>query len=176
MKKKNAALVLVSQGNVRGVVQVRKAALEKNPELLEQLRRDAQELYDQTLVIEENCDELDVNKVSQWLREMNPELEDEVMMPWEEAISGMIDALEWRAAAGTVVVTRDHDGPTGPDCVECMSLNDLIAQIDEAGQNAWSGQVPIDGGGQAFEMEKEIDVREELFERCEEQLKGLGWT
>lgn len=180
MKQKNAALVLVSQGNVRGVIQVRKEALEKNPELLEQLRRDAHELYNQSLIIEEHCEELDVGKVSQWLRDMNPPAEDEELKPWEEAarwaISGMIENLDWRPAAGSVVVMKDHDGPEGPECVECTGLDDLIHQIEEAGQAAWDERVPVDGGGQVFEMKGEIDIKEELFERCEMQLEDLGWT
>ena len=180
MKQKNAALVLVSQGNVRGVIQVRKEALEKNPELLEQLKRDAHELYDQSIVIEENLDEVDIRRVSQWLREMNPSTEDEDLMPWEEsakwAISSAIDTLEWRKETGAVVVIKDHDGPMGEECVECTSLEQLISELDELGQNAWSGEVPFDGGGQAFDMESTIDVGEVLFERCEEQLKELGWA
>jgi hypothetical protein len=180
MKQKNSALVLVGQGNVHGVIQVRKEALEKNPELLEQLRRDAHELYNQVLVIEENCDELDVTQVSQWLRDMNPsdDEEDEGDMPWEEAakwaISGMLDKLEFRP--GSVVVTKEEDGPMGAEYAECTSLEQLISELDEAGENAWSGEVPVDGGGQVFSMSDTIDVNEMLFDRCEEQLKELGWA
>lgn len=182
MKQKNSALVLVGQGNVQGVIQVRKEALEKNPELLERLRVDAQRLYNQSVIIEENLEEYEPDRLQQWLEEMNPSTDDEDdgSMPWEDAakyaISGMLDSLEWRKESGSVVVTKEDDGPMGPEHVECTSLDQLISELDEAGENAWSGEVPVDGGGQVFDMSDTIDVQEMLFERCEEQLKELGWT
>lgn len=182
MKQKNSALVLVSQGNVRGVIQVRKAALEQNPELLERMRAEALKLYNQSIIIEENLEEVDVTKLQRWLDDMNPKLdpEDGGDMPWEDAakyaISGMLDSLEWLKEKGSVVVTKEDDGPMGPSRVECTSLKQLIYELDEAGENAWSGEVPVDGGGQVFEMSSTIDVHEMLFERCEERLKDLGWT
>jgi len=175
MKQKNSALVLVSQGNVQGVIQVRKEALEKNPELLERLRVDAQRLYNQSVIIEENLEEYEPDRLQQWLEEMNPR-----DMPWEDAakyaVSGLLDALEWNKEKGSVVVTKENDGPMGPEHVECTSLSQLISELDEAGENAWSGEVPVDGGGQVFDMSDTIDTQEMLFERCEEQLKELGWA
>jgi hypothetical protein len=167
-------------------VQVRKEALKKNPELLEQLRRDAHEIYDQALIIEENCDELDISQVSQWLRDMNPS-DENLPMSWEEAakwtISWLLDTLEWNREKGSVVVTKENNGPTGPEHVECTSLEQLIRELDEAGENAWRREVPegliswmLEGGGQVSDMSDTIDLREMLFDRCEEQLKELGWT
>jgi hypothetical protein len=178
MKQKNSALVLLSDGNVQGVIQVRKSALEKNPELLEQLQRDANELYSQRLILEQDLEELDVKQISKWLKDMNPQdNEDET---WEEAalwaISDALDSLEFRAASNSVCVPKVHVSPMGPTHVECTSLEKLIEELDTIGQLSWDGLVPMDGGGRVFEMEDTIDVREMLFDRCEEKLKEMGWA
>ena len=177
--RRNAALVLMSDGRVHGVVQVRREALEKHPELLERLREEARHLYAQTIIIEENLEEVPPERLRDWLQRMNPAALEEDSMPWEEAarwaISGAIDGLEWRKEAGSVVLTRNAEGPMGPSYVECVSLEHLIAELDELGQSAWSGEVPVDGGGQSFDLGDTIDVRGMLDERCGQELKEIGW-
>lgn len=172
----NVALVLKDDVKVHGVVLVPRAALEQHPELLERLRREAQELYNQVVVLEDWPVLLEPQGLEGWLRECNPR-EDEPV-PWEEAakwaISGMLDRLEWRTASGSVVVSREGE-PGEPVSVECTSLNELLAELEGAGQQAWGGEVPVDGGGEVFEMAKAISVHDMLFERCGEELKEIGW-
>lgn len=195
----NAALVLVSDGRIHGVVQVRREALKRNPELLERLGREARERYNQVIVVEEHLAQMDPEDLPAWLADMNPcagpedEDEDEEDegeehdeeeasdMPWEEAarwaISGMMDRLEWRKPSGSVVVSKNLDGPEGPEFVECTSLESLLRELEDVGQTAWDGEVPWDSseGGRQFDMEDYLSVDQMLFERCGEQLKELGW-
>lgn len=173
----HAVLILKDDHRVHGAVLVRKEALEQHPELLERLRREAQELYGQEVVREDFPAVLEPQGLAGWLKECNPD--GAQAMPWEEAarwaISGMLDCLEWRSASGSVVVAKERDGAGGPEFVECVSLEQLLAELEGAGQDAWSGEVPVDGGGQVFEMGSVIDVQGMLEERCRQELKEIGW-
>jgi hypothetical protein len=179
MKQKNVALVLLSQGNVRSVVLVRKDAIEKNPELLDRLRAEAHRMYLQSVVIEEHPKQVAPKKLMQWLKDMNPQPDGVEMQPWEEAarwaISTAMDTLDWQRESGRVLVFTDHPAVMGARQVECCSLEELIRRLNDVSRKAWDKAVPVDGGGQAFRMEDEISIRDELFDRCEDQLRALGW-
>ena len=174
----NVALILQDQHHVRGAVMVRREVLEQHPELLERLCREARELYGQVVVREDWPVLLEPEELAGWLRAMNPS-DDDPPMPWEEAarwaISDRLDRLEWRTASGSVVVAKDSEGPMGADFVECTSLEQLLRELEGAGQDAWNDTVPVDGGGQVFDMGEAIDVRGMLFESCERELKEIGW-
>lgn len=67
----NVALVLLNGETVVSVVLVRKEALDKRPDILERLRREASELYCQSIVVEENLRQVDSDGLIKWLDEMN---------------------------------------------------------------------------------------------------------
>lgn len=169
-------LVLSDKGNILNTILIKGDVLAQNTELLARIQKEAVELYGQ----EVECHDpkvVDASELHGWLKAMNP---DDEVMPWEEeanwALSKAIVNLEWKKEEGVVVFTRCVDGPHGPERVEVTSLEELIGGLEEHAQQAWDGKVPVDGGGQVFEMEDYLDVGGVLFDRCEEYLSDMGWN
>lgn len=178
MKKlKDTLLILTGPSDgILSTVLVRSAALEQNPELLERLRTEAREEYNQTILVEEPR-RAKPSELPKWLVESNG---DEVKEPdpWYDAamwaLSGALEHIAWHPETSRACVILG-EGPQGYEHGSCYSLSELIDRLNTIGQRAWSEKVPVDGGGEAFEYGEHVDVRGDLLERWGEELRRMGW-
>jgi len=171
MRARDAVLLLISEeGEVQSAVLVKRDVLEQNPELLQRLRKEAEDLYDCSLVLVNRLSRRKPEELSLWLREMNPDV-------WEEsalwAISSAVDKLSWDFGAKKVVLETGYREVEGAKKKEFGNLGELLSELDSVGREAWDAEVPVAGGGPAFEYY--VDSSEILFDRCRTQLRGVGW-